>query len=111
MQSVGCLPRPGRGPSIGAVVLLADPRPLDGDLAEGRLKGELSASPRWIPAPALPGGSAGPAPGRPSRLGPGSPALDLKAGLMDEASIWSEGCWSWEGTGKDILSDSCSEKA
>jgi hypothetical protein len=45
VQLVGCLPGPGRGDLDGAVVLVADPRPLDGDLAEGRLEGERPRPP------------------------------------------------------------------
>src|SRR5208337_76757 len=45
VQLVGCLPGPGRGDLDGVVVLVADPRPLDGDLAEGRLEGERPRPP------------------------------------------------------------------
>ena len=56
------------GTSIGAVVLVADPRPLDGDLAEGRLEGERPRPPPLDAGAGFAvGGSAGPAPGRPSR--------------------------------------------
>ena len=54
VQLVGCLPGPGRGDLDGAVVLVADPRPLDGDLAEGRLEGERPRPPALDTGPALP---------------------------------------------------------
>ena len=85
VQLVGCLPGPGRGDLDGAVVLVADPRPLDGDLAEGRLEGER---PR---PPALDTGAGFAAAVLQDQLlvglldeGSEEPALDLKAGLMDE---------------------------
>jgi hypothetical protein len=85
VQLVGCLPGPGRGDLDGAVVLVADPRPLDGDLAKGRLEGE------WPRPPALDTGAGFAAAVLQDQLlvglldeGSEEPALDLKAGLMDE---------------------------
>ena len=104
--------RPRRGDLDGVVVLVADPRPLDGDLAEGRLEGE-----RPCP-PALDTGAGFAAAVLQDHFlvglldeGSEEPALDLKAGLMDERLDLVGRCSSWDGTGRDIPSDSCSEKA
>ena len=45
VELVGCVPGGRRGHLDRAVVVVADPRPLDGDLTEGRLEGERPRPP------------------------------------------------------------------